>query len=49
VANERIAFALDGAPNSGKLGLIPDDGERSSSGVCGPDVDQDGAGDLDSL
>jgi hypothetical protein len=47
VANDRIAAALDGVPGSGRLDRIPNDGERSSSGVCGPDADEDSAGDLD--
>jgi hypothetical protein len=47
VANDRIAAALDGVPDSGRLDRIPNDGERSSSGVCGPDADEDSAGDLD--
>jgi len=48
VANDRIASALNGVSGSGKLGRTPDDDERLSSEVCGPDADQDGVDDLDS-
>jgi hypothetical protein len=48
VTNERIASVLGGASSSGKLGPVSDGGERPLTEFCGPDADQDGAGDLDS-